>query len=275
MSLRAVHCRLESTVDADLNQTHQGGNVVGHARDELLQSRRRRRPILPRDSRVRGELHDAEAQLGYLLGNRPPEQRHFFAAVGVLLEQTAHDREPVVGHLPPQLDLGHCEQQLRIVARRLDCQILSRRREIAARYQHASQMRTQLTVRRVEARRFAQCLDGLVLVSPGFELRRQFLELIGRGCVFAGPRQIASPDKRPCQVRAQFAVIRLHARHFGKRLQRGLLMARCVKRFGQRLQLLGRRRAFAGASKIAAGDEDIEQALSNLVVIRRQGGRLA
>ena len=100
MGLSAVHRRLEPAVDADLDQTHQCGDVIGNARDELLQRGGRRCPVLPRDGCIRRQFDDREAGFGRLLADGPPEERHFFPTVWMLLEQPAHDRQPLLGRRP-------------------------------------------------------------------------------------------------------------------------------------------------------------------------------
>jgi hypothetical protein len=117
--LCAAHRRLESPVDADLDETHQCRNVVRHARDEFLQRRGGRGPVLPRDRRVGGELDDLQTTLGHLLGDGPSQERDGLATVRVLLEDPAHDRRAFVGTIAAQMNLGRGEQQLRIVADRL------------------------------------------------------------------------------------------------------------------------------------------------------------
>ena len=80
LRLRAVHRRLEPAVDADFDQPHQRGDVVGHARDEFLQrGGGRAGQSCSRDRGIGGELHDAEAGLGRVFRNRPAELRPLLA----------------------------------------------------------------------------------------------------------------------------------------------------------------------------------------------------
>ena len=58
LCLRAVHCRFEPAVHADLDQPHQRRNVVRHAVDELVQRGGRRAPFVGGN---RGPGHDLDA----------------------------------------------------------------------------------------------------------------------------------------------------------------------------------------------------------------------
>ena len=178
LRLRAVHRRLEAAVDADLDQPHERRNVVRHAGDEFLQRGRGRGPVRLRDRRIGGELDDPESRFRLFFGDGPAEERDLLAARRILLEQTAYDREAVLEPVAAKLDVRDQQQQLWIVAGVFDCEVLRRRRRIAARDERARELRPQLVVVGMAARGLTKGLERAVRVAAPFLRRTDHAELL-------------------------------------------------------------------------------------------------
>ena len=218
MCLSAVHRRLEPAVDADLDQTHQCRDVIGHARHELLQRGGRRCPVLPRDGGLGGELDDANPSSGACSamssrGARPlPGGRDAARAAGA--RSPAHRRA-----LSPRS----------WISATVNSSCGSSPAVSTVRYSAAAARSPRATKARASRAR----------------------ELAVLGVRGAPPRR--------------------------ERLERRVLVARrASSAAASRLELLRRRGAHSRrAREIAARHVDIEQALSNLVVVRREHRRLA
>ena len=86
--------------------------------------------------------------------------------------------------------------------------------------------------------------------------------------VLARGLHVAVGHEGPRQMLAQFGVFGVEARRLAQHLQRLVRPAGGIERRGQRLELLGRDRALAGALEIAGAEVHIEQALADFLVVR-------
>ena len=138
-----------------------------------------------------------------------PRTRDLFPAVGILLEQPADDRQALVDVVPAQLHLGHRQQQLRVVAGRLDGQVLGGGREIAARDERARQLAHAARCPPGRRRAASPSVSSASSACPcASSAAASVLELLERRRALAGPREVAGGDVDVEQLLADLVVVR-------------------------------------------------------------------
>ena len=120
-----------------------------------------------------------------------------------------------------QLDLGDRQQQLRIVAGRLDRQVFGGGLQVAARDERARQAaraaRRRPDRRRAASRSVSSASSSLAL---RLERRGERPELLERRRALAGAREIAGGDVDVEQLLADLVVVRRSARRLAQRFER-------------------------------------------------------
>ena len=220
LRLRAEHRRLQPAVHADLDQMHEGGDVIGNTGHEFLEDRGRARPVDLRHRGLGGELDDEEAGFWRLLGDAPAQLRDPLAARRVLIEQVPDDRDPLLVLLAAKPDVGHREQQFGIVAGGFGGEVERRAGEIALGYEDSGELRGELGIARMGGRGLPQGVERVIGLAGAFQCRRDHPELLDGGRAFARLRIVAGGEVHVHQLFPDLVVVRVQLRGFAQHLDR-------------------------------------------------------
>ncbi len=171
LRLRLLHARLETAIDTDLDEPHEGDDVMRDARHELVQRRGRARVVVLAEGHFGDGVQTRIPGFRRFLGEPAAERNRGLARVGSDLKRLDDRRtafEVVTRH---EFDLGEGQPQRRAPAAGLWRQILACAVELLAREVRDRQVSANLHVLRIDRRDLGEDIEHVVGTAGLFERR--------------------------------------------------------------------------------------------------------